>query len=133
MRYPIAIELGTAETAFGVVVPDLPGCFSAGDTLDEAMAGAEEAAAAWIDAALDASKAIPAPSSLDALRENPDYAGSIFGVVAVDPSLLDDTTERVNITLPRRVLRRLDAMAKAAGATRSGLIAKLTLGGRDAA
>ena len=33
MRYPIAIELGDEAQAFGVVVPDLPGCFSAGDTL----------------------------------------------------------------------------------------------------
>jgi predicted RNase H-like HicB family nuclease len=46
MRYPIAIEPGSETTAFGVVVPDLPGCFSAGDTLDEAFTGAEEAAAA---------------------------------------------------------------------------------------
>jgi hypothetical protein len=38
MRYPIAIETGDAEHAYGVVVPDLPGCFSAGDTLDEALA-----------------------------------------------------------------------------------------------
>ena len=45
MRYPIAIEPGSEMTAFGIVVPDLPGCFSAGDTLDEALAGAEEAAA----------------------------------------------------------------------------------------
>lgn len=37
MRYPVVIELGTDTTAFGVIVPDLPGCFSAGDTLDEAM------------------------------------------------------------------------------------------------
>ena len=50
IRYPIAIELGDEQTAFGVVVPDLPGCYSAGDTLDEAISGAEEAAAAWIDA-----------------------------------------------------------------------------------
>jgi metal-responsive CopG/Arc/MetJ family transcriptional regulator len=34
----------------------------------------------------------------------------------------------MNVTLPRRVLRRLDAMAKAAGDSRSGFIAKLTLG-----
>ena len=81
MRYPIAIEPGTETTAFGVVVPDLPGCFSAGDTLDEAMTGAEEAAAAWIDAALDAGQAIPAPSSLEALRRNPAYCGWTFGVV----------------------------------------------------
>jgi predicted RNase H-like HicB family nuclease len=58
VRYPIAIESGTISIAFGVVVPDLPGCFSAGDTLDEAMTGVEEAAAAWIDAALDAGEAI---------------------------------------------------------------------------
>lgn len=127
MRYPIAIEPGTDATAFGVVVPDLPGCFSAGDTLDEAMTGAEEAAAAWVDAALDAGTAIPGPSSLDALRGNPNFAGWTFGVVTLEPGLFDDSSERINITLPRRVLKRLDAMARAAGESRSGYIAQLTL------
>lgn len=127
MRYPVAIEAGTETTAFGVVVPDLPGCFSAGDSLDEALVAAEEAAAAWIDAALDAGQAISSPRSLDAIRDNPDYAGWTFGVIIVDPGLLDDTTERVNITLPRRVLKRLDALALAAGESRSGFIAHLTL------
>jgi predicted RNase H-like HicB family nuclease len=59
MRYPIAIELGAPTSTFGVVVPDLPGCFSAGDTLDEALAAVEEAAAAWIDAAQDAGECDP--------------------------------------------------------------------------
>jgi predicted RNase H-like HicB family nuclease len=45
-RYPIVVEPCTETAAYGIVVPDLPGCFSAGDTLDEAMAAAEEAAAA---------------------------------------------------------------------------------------
>ena len=133
MRYPIAIEAGDAATAFGVVVPDLPGCFSAGDTLDEAIENAEEAVAAWIDVALDTGDAIPAPSSLDAVRLKPEFAGWTFGVVSIDPALLDDTIERVNITLPRRVLSRLDAMAKAAGESRSGFIAQLTLEDKRAA
>ena len=133
VRYPIAIEPGTESTAFGVIVPDLPGCFSAGDTLDEAMAGAEEAAAAWIDATLDAGGAIPAASSLDVVQVNPDYAGWAFGVITLDPALFDDTTERVNLTLPRRVLSRLDALAKAAGESRSGFVAQLTLEERRAA
>lgn len=127
MRYPIAIEIGDDVTAFGIVVPDLPGCFSAGDTLDEAMAGAEEAAALWIDTVLDAGGSVPPPSSLEAVRANPDYVGWSFGVITIDPALLDDAVERVNITLPRRVLMRLDAMAKAAGESRSGFIAQLTL------
>jgi predicted RNase H-like HicB family nuclease len=127
MRYPVVIEPGTDTTAFGVIVPDLPGCFSAGDTLDAALSGAEEAAAAWIDAALDAGEAVPAPSSLDTVRRNPDYSDWTFGVITVDAGLLDDTIERVNITLPRRVLKRLDALAQAAGESRSGYIAHLTL------
>ena len=133
MRYPIAIEPGNENTAFGVVVPDLPGCFSAGDTLDDAMAGVEEAIALWIDATLDAGDAIPAPSSLDAVRLNPEFEGWIFAIVAIDPALLDDTVERVNITLPRRVLKRLDALAEAAGSSRSGYVAQLTLEDRKAA
>jgi predicted RNase H-like HicB family nuclease len=90
MRYPIAIEPGSASTAFGVVVPDLPGCFSAGDTLDEALANAEEAAAAWLDAALDAGEVIPRPRTADELQAAPEYAGWLFGVVTVDASKLDD-------------------------------------------
>jgi predicted RNase H-like HicB family nuclease len=127
LRYPIAIEPGDETTAFGVVAPDLPGCFSAGDTLDEALAGVEEAAAAWIDATLDAGGAIPPPSDLETVRRDPAYAGWAFGVITLDPALLDDAAERVNITLPRRVLRRLDAQARAAGKTRSGYIAQLAL------
>jgi len=127
MRYPIVIEPGGETTAFGVIVPDLPGCFSAGDTLDEAIIGAEEAAAAWIDATLDAGEAIPSPSSLEDLRANPNYAGWIFALIEIDPSLSDDSIERVNISLPRRVLSRLDAQASSAGETRSGYIAQLTL------
>jgi predicted RNase H-like HicB family nuclease len=128
MRYVIAIEPGTETTAFGVVIPDLPGAFSAGDTLDEAMTKAEEAAAAWIDATLDAGDAVPAPSSIEAIRGNPEYAGWLFAVITLDPALFDDTIERVNITLPRRVLKRLDALAENARETRSGYIArKITL------
>ncbi len=133
MRYPIAIEPGNEATAFGIVVPDLPGCFSAGDTLDEAMANAEEAAAAWIDATLDSGGTIPAPSSLEALRQLPEFDGWSIGVVTIDPALLDDKVERVNITLPRRVLKRLDALAKAAGESRSGFVAQMTLEDQRAA
>jgi predicted RNase H-like HicB family nuclease len=97
--YPIAIEPKARPSASWF--PICPECFSAGDTLDDAMTGAEEAVAAWIDAALDAGEAIPGPSGLDVMRANPNYVGWTFAIVTVDPGLLDDTTERVNITLPR--------------------------------
>ena len=76
----------------------------------------------------DAGEAVPPRLRWNAVRDNPDYAGWILSVVAIDLAALDDTAERVNITLPRRVLRRLDEDARAAGETRSGYIAKLALG-----
>ncbi len=127
MRYPVLIEEGTEATAFGVVFPDLPGCFSAGDTLDEALEAAKEAAAAWIDAALDTGQAVPEPSSLDDVRHRPGYKNWTIGVVELTPALFDDTIERVNITLPKRVLRRLDDLAASRHQSRGALIAELTM------
>lgn len=127
MRYPILIEDGSDTTAFGVVFPDLPGRFSAGDTLDEAPEAAEEAAAAWIDAALDAGTNIRAPSRLEDVRCLPGYEGWTVGVVDLDLALLDDTIEQVNITLPRRVLKRLDDLASARHQSGGAFIADLTL------
>ncbi len=127
MRYPIAIEPGDDTHAWGVVAPDLPGCFSAGDTLDEAIANASEAITLWIETVLDDGGDIPKPGSVSVHRENPEFAGWIWALVEVDPALLEDQTERVNITLPRRVLARLDAKARAAGESRSGFIAHLAL------
>ncbi|MBA0340251.1 hypothetical protein D7U87_05915 [Stenotrophomonas maltophilia] len=126
MRYPVLIEAGDERTAWGVVVPDLPGCFSAADTLDDALTAAEEAALAWIDVALDEGRSIPTPSAPQkiAAEASKDICW-ILAYICVDPALLDDTIERVNISLPRRILARLDAQARAAGESRSGYIAHL--------
>ena len=134
MHYPIAIEPGNQSTAWGVVVPDLPGCFSAGDTLEQAMVLAEEAITAWIEVAIDAGQDIPAPTDIEALRAaHPEFQSWPWALVKVDPAMLDDTLERVNISLPRRVLHRLDARARSAGETRSGFIARMAVEGHEAA
>jgi predicted RNase H-like HicB family nuclease len=127
MRYPILIEEGSDTTAFGVVVPDLPGCFSAGDSLDEALDAAREAAAAWIDAALDAGMPVPSPTKLEDARRLSGYEGWTVGVVDLDQALFDDSIERVNITLPKRILRRLDDLAAARHQSRGAFIADLTM------
>lgn len=127
MRYAIAIEPGDAEYAYGVTVPDLPGCFSAGDTLDEAVDNAREAIALWLETVIDDGGSIPAASTLETLRSNPEFAGWIWAIIDFDLAMLSDKVERVNITLPARVLRRIDAAAKAAGESRSAYIARRAL------
>lgn len=128
MKYPIAIEPGNEKNAWGVVVPDLPGCFSAADNdLDEAIERAKEAIELWIEVALDGNKTIPMPSSLRELQKRKEFKGWVWAIVEIDPALLSDDIERINITLPRRVLARLDAKAKRAGENRSAFIAYLAL------
>jgi predicted RNase H-like HicB family nuclease len=128
MKYPIAIEMGGPKKSWGVVVPDLPECFSAADSgIDEAIENAKEAIEIWIEVALDQEMEIPRPSMITDLQKKKEYKGWIWAVAEVDPALLSDEIERINITLPKRVLSRLDAKAKKAGETRSGFIAHLAL------
>jgi predicted RNase H-like HicB family nuclease len=128
MKYPIAIEMGGPKKSWGVVVPDLPGCFSAADSgIDEAIENAKEAIELWIEVALDQEMEIPRPSMITDLQKKKEYKEWIWAVAEVDPALLSDEIERINITLPKRVLSRLDAKAKKAGESRSGFIAHLAL------
>jgi predicted RNase H-like HicB family nuclease len=127
MHYPIAIETGTATHAYGVVVPDLPGCFSAGDSLDEAVANAKQAIELWLEVAIDDGLPIPEPKSLETHQREREFKGWTWALVTVDVASLSDKAERINITLPSRVLRRIDQAAKAAGESRSGYIARRAL------
>ena len=117
MRYPITIEPGDDKHAFGVVVPDLPGCFSAGDSLDDAIL-------LHLEGLLDEGKAPPSPSPVDMHAGNPDFKGWIWAIVEIDPEDLSDAVERVNITIPKRVLTAADRYAAARGETRSGFLAR---------
>ncbi len=129
MRYPVAIEPGDKRHAFGVVVPDLPGCFSAGDTLDAAIDNTSEAIGLWLETVLDDGGPVPLPRSIADHQKNPEFAGWVWAFVSVDLAQISDKVERVNITLPSRVLRRIDAAAKEAGESRSGFIARRVIAG----
>ncbi len=60
----------------------------------------------------DGGRRMPWPAMRESGRR--DFASLTFGVITLDPALLDDTIDRVTIRLPRRVLKRLDALARAA-------------------
>lgn len=84
--YPIAVEWENETHAFGVVVPDLPGCFSAGDTLDDAIFNIKGAVALWIQTESDHGRAIPSPSKLtEAIKNHPEYADWEWGIIGINP------------------------------------------------
>lgn len=127
LKYPIAIEPGNESQAFGVIVPDLPGCFSAGDTLDEAVENSKDAITLWIETVLDDNGTVPSPGLLAEHIKNTEYSGMLWAVVEIDGVLLDNTSERVNISVPRRMLSRIDNYAYTHGETRSGFLVNAAL------
>ena len=124
MKFWIAIEPGTEDTAWGVVAPDLPGCFSAGDTLDEAMHNARDAIDLWCQTVIEDGGVIPSPGLLSDHQLDPDFAGWVFGVVEVPVEQYLGPAEKINITLPRVLLAKVDEYASAHGESRSGLLAR---------
>ena len=61
MRYAVVIEKG--ERNYSAYVPDLPGCVSVGDTLDEVKAEIREAIAFHLEGMRQDGAPIPPPSS----------------------------------------------------------------------
>ena len=123
MNYPVVIHKDK-KSDYGITVPDFPGCFSAGKTMDEAIAMAREAIELHIEGLIEEGLPVPEPTGIETHKENPLYAGGIWAIVTVDESNLRIRAKRVNITIPERVLDAVDRFAKAHGQTRSGLLAK---------
>lgn len=124
MRFIIAIEPGTESAAFGVVVPDLPGCFSAGETLDKAVDNAREAIDLWCETVIEDGGDVPVAKSLAEHQSDPDFAGWIWAVVEVHVERYFGPAEKLNITLPRLLLAKIDEYTRAHGETRSGFLAE---------
>jgi predicted RNase H-like HicB family nuclease len=99
-----------ADSDFGVDFPDFPGCISAGATLDEARHMAQEALELHVGGMIEDGEALPVPSSLEAVMADPENADAVAFLVSVPETA--DRTVRVNITLPERLLRRIDERAK---------------------
>lgn len=118
----IAILSKKKRTDYGVDFPDLPGCVTAGSTLEEARKNAEEALSLHLEGLVEEGLPVPPPSSLDRIVRNPENADGVPFIVTVpDP---EPRAVRVNITLPADVLERVDAYVEKLGTTRSAFLAE---------
>lgn len=129
MFYPIAIEFGDDKHAYGVTVPDLPGCFSAGDTLDEAIASAKEAITGHIELLVELEQDIPPVSTVNELAKKTEYAGYTWALVDIDVTRLLGGSEKINVTLPKSLIDRIDRCVATHPEfkSRSGFLAQVAL------
>ena len=122
MRFPIVIHKDS-DSDYGVTVPDMPGCFSAGTTTDEALSNAIEAIECHIEGLMIDGEPVPSPRSVEYYRSNKSFRGGVWALVDVDVSKLSGKARRVNISLPERLLVQIDSFAARQGESRSGLLA----------
>ncbi|KMN29782.1 MULTISPECIES: type II toxin-antitoxin system HicB family antitoxin [Chromobacterium] len=129
MYYPIAVEPGDDQHAYGVIVPDLPGCFSAGDTLDEAIRNAREAIELHLEGLVEDLDVIPLASSAQAHVGKSEFAGHIWALVDVDITRYLGKATKINVTLPANLLHRIDEYVASHPEydSRSGFLAKTAL------
>ena len=73
-----------ADSDYGVSFPDLPGCTTAGRTIEEAGEMAAEALSLHIEGLAEDGDEIPAPSSADAVLAHPDAADAL-ALLRVEP------------------------------------------------
>ena len=127
MKFPVAIHKDEGSV-YGVTVPDIPGCHSWGDTLDEALNNTEQAIVGHLQTLQDLSDNFELrASAIENLVGNADYAGAVWALVSVDLARLDTKPERINISVPRWVVWTVDQYASARHETRSGLFARAAL------
>jgi predicted RNase H-like HicB family nuclease len=120
MRSYIGLIHKDADSHFGVSFPDFPGVITAGTSLDDARAMAEEALTFHIEGLAADEEAIPEPSALEDVMSDPDNRSGVAILVSVKTD--QPRAVRVNVTLPGDVLEQIDKFAEAHGFTRSGFL-----------
>ena len=112
--YPAIVE--RADERFSVFFPDLPGCVSAGDSIQEAALNAEEALTGHLLVSAQYGDELADPTSLDELTVDPDVAEVARILVRGERP---GRSVRLNITLDEGLVAAIDRIAK----NRSGFLA----------
>lgn len=128
MKIPVVLHKDPGSD-YGVTVPDLPGCFSAGATVTEALDNLTEALALHYEGLVADGQPLPQAQEVDVHLENPQYAGGIWAVVDFDVTPYLGKSVRFNATLPENLLQRIDDLVKKDHryASRSGFLAMAAL------
>jgi predicted RNase H-like HicB family nuclease len=123
----VAIVEKDPDSAFGIWFPDVEGCFSAGDTLEEATANAAAALRQHAEALESAGRTVPAARPADVVLRDKDVRKAVkTGAILLAVPLLSDAgrTVRINVSLDKGLVDQIDEAASKRGLTRSAFLAQ---------
>ena len=112
----IAQFLPQEDGTFCVFFPDLEGCNTFGDTLQEAFEAAQDAATGWLEVEADRGTPLPAPSSLAAAKAKAEAhcreleidvpEGTLYPLVPVAPPAGKARAREYDLRAPRAPAHR---------------------------
>jgi predicted RNase H-like HicB family nuclease len=120
MKYFHALVHKDPDSAFGVEFPDLPGCFSAADRMEDILPKACEALELWFE---DEAQAEPRPLEVVQAMVAGQLAEGAF-LIAVPYFTSSGKPARVNISIDGGILAAIDTAAAARKLTRSAFLAE---------
>ena len=110
--------------AFGVRIPDFPGCHGGGSSIEKAVEDATTALREFAADMVTDGDPIPAPRSWDDNKSDMDASGEPWGIAVYIPLLLDKARPvRANISIDAGLLDAIDTAAEERGLTRSAFLA----------
>lgn len=111
------------RSAYGIHFPDVPGCFSAADNLNDLLDCAKEALSLHLEG-----ESPPVSRDIGTLANDPEVQRELQAggmLMAVPLIHLTGRTVRANLTLDAGLLAALDAEARARKMSRSALVADM--------
>ena len=122
--YPAFVEYEEG-CAYGVIFPDLPGCFSAADEFDDVFSNAAEALSLHVECLMEDDMEVPKPSTPEILRKNAEWNEWFKTSSLIMVPLLVNVAKpkRVNISLNPSLLSAIDQAAAQQNMTRSAFLA----------
>lgn len=129
MLFPVCAHTEDG-VSYSIAIPDIPGCFTAGDTLSEALSNIREA----VECHLAGENFHPVPGPLEKYVKDPLYEGGIWLLAEID--VAEAGLVSVSVDLPENILRQIDEESGRLGLSRSAFLAeaaRIRLGARESA
>lgn len=108
MRFPVYLHKTESNTYSGFV-PDVVGCFFAGETVDDALIDASAAIDAHVESSTDAGYEVPVATNIETYIEDENCQGGYWAFVDIDLSRYEGKAVKLNITLPQNLLTKIDS------------------------
>lgn len=120
------------DSAYGVTVPDFPGCFSCGSTLEEAYSNAVEAIECHVEGLIKDWDDIPDIKPADHYLQEASQSSGILGLVDVGPIEHPEkfakewgiNSKKLEIEVPEKLLQIVDSLSKKSGEPRDYILSQ---------